>query len=54
MLEPRLKGISRKTVPDEKDTTIESDSKQKIMSWWNWTESGTSSTNREMETPQCL
>ena len=34
MLETKLKDIySQKPVPDEKDTTIESDSKQKMMSW---------------------
>ena len=49
MLEPKLMDIySQKTVLDEKDTT-ESDSKQK-MSWWNWTESSSSSTNWEIET----
>ena len=42
----------KKPVPDEKDTTIESDSTQKMMSWWNWTESGMSSTDPEVETPQ--
>ena len=30
----------------EKDTTVESDSKQKMMSWWNGTESGSTSTKR--------
>ena len=41
----------KKLVPDEKDTAIESDSTQKMMSCWNWAESGTSSTNPEVETP---
>ena len=36
----------------EEDTTIESDSKQKMMSWWNRTESGSTSTNLEIEVPQ--
>ena len=30
-------------VPYEKDTTIESDSKQKMMSWWNRVNSGSTS-----------
>ena len=34
-------------VPEEKDTTIESDSKK----WWNRMESDPSSTNREIEIP---
>ena len=51
MLEPKLKCISVGTstlnfpVPNEKDTTIETNSKQKM------TESGLSSTNREIEIP---
>ena len=38
----------------EKDTTIEPDSKQKMMSRWNQTESGSTSTNLEIEVPQNL
>ena len=45
---------SKKPVRHKKDTTIESDFKQKMMSWWNRTESGSSSTNREIETPPCM
>ena len=33
MLEPKLKNAYKKPVPDEKDTTIKSDSEQKMMSW---------------------
>ena len=36
------------------DTTIESDSKQKRMSGWNRTESGSSSTNREIQAPHSI
>ena len=38
MLEPNLTKIYtyKKPVIDEKETTIESDSKQKMMSWRNW------------------
>ena len=36
MLEQKLKDSTlKKPVPDEKDTAIESDSKQKLMSRWN-------------------
>ena len=38
----------------KKDTTIESDSKQKMMSYRYQTKSGSPSTNREIETPQCM
>ena len=31
-------------VPYEKETIIKSDSKQRMMSWWNWTESVSTST----------
>ena len=35
MLKSKLKDIySQKPVPDEKDKTMESYSKQKMMSWW--------------------
>ena len=56
MLEPKLKwrtSTLNLPVAYEKDTTIESDSKQKI-SWWNRTESGSSRTNREIEAPKYL
>ena len=54
MLEPKLTDIySQEPVLDEKGTTIESDSKQKMMSWWNWTESSSSSTNPVIETSHC-
>ena len=35
----------------KKDKAIESDSKQRMMSWWNRTESGSTDTNLEIETP---
>ena len=40
-------------VPYEKDTTIESDSKQRMMPRWNRTELGSTRTKLEIEAPQC-
>ena len=54
MLEPiwRISPLKKPEL-DEKDTTIESDFKQKMMPWWNWTESSSSGTNPEIETSHC-
>ena len=50
ILRNQIQGTSNPnfSVPYEKDT---SNSKQKMMSRWNRTESGSSCTNREIETP---
>ena len=42
------------SVPDKKHTTNESDAKQKMILWWNPTESDSSSSNRDIETPLSL
>ena len=47
------KTTLKNPAPDKNDTRIESDSKQKMMSWWNWTESSSSITNPEIEASQC-
>ena len=48
MLEPKptKKSTLKKPVPDEKDITIEYDYKQKMISWWYWAESSSSTTNQ--------
>ena len=55
MLKPKLTDIySQETSTWLKGQTIESDSKQKIMSCWSWTESSSSSTSPEIETSHWL
>ena len=54
MLEPKLYDITLNfPIPYENNITIESDSKQRMMTYWNWAESVLTETKQEIQTPLC-